>query len=396
MRRSVFAAVPVTAALAAAALGARLVRIAWGVPVAIGAPRRRIAARAKGGSTFDGRTFTNRLPSSMVAPGSTGAMLREFTRKTGSKPARPVPVGAGTVPEQAGDLAITWLGHASVLIELDGERVLADPVWSDRVSPSASVGPHRLHPVPPGVDQLPRLTAVIISHDHYDHLDLPTIRRLVATQTAPFVVPLGIGAHLQRWGVPVERIVELDWDGSVRVGGLTLTCTEARHFSGRGLRRDSTLWSSWALTGPRHRVFFGGDSGYTPAFAEIGARLGPFDVTLLPIGAYAPQWPDIHMDPEQAWRAHGDLGGHLLVPIHWGTFDLAFHRWAEPVERLLTVAQHARDLDRSTVGAGSTTGPAAVADSEDELRLPVVVPRPGDRFDALHPPVTQPWWRELI
>jgi L-ascorbate metabolism protein UlaG (beta-lactamase superfamily) len=224
-----------------------------------------------------------------------------------------------------------------------------------------------MHPVPAGLDDLPPIDVVLISHDHYDHLDLPTVRTLVAHGPAPFVVPLGVGAHLRAWGVPAERVVELDWGGQARVRELTLTCTEARHFSGRGLARNTTLWSSWVITGPQHGVFFGGDTGYTPAFAEIGARFGPFNVTLLPIGAYSEQWPDIHMTPEEAVRAHGDLGGGLLVPVHWATFNLAFHGWAEPVRRLYAAA-------------GSDTR--------------VAVPRPGERFMVSEPP-EHDWWSAL-
>jgi L-ascorbate metabolism protein UlaG (beta-lactamase superfamily) len=222
--------------------------------------------------------------------------------------------------------------------------------------------------VPVPLAALPAVDAVLISHDHYDHLDLPTVRALLRQGTAPFVVPLGIGEHLRGWGVPDERVVELDWGASTTVGGLTLTCTEARHFSGRSLRRNTTLWSSWALAGPRHRVFFGGDTGYTPAFADIGAEHGPFDLTLLPIGAFSDRWPLIHMTPEEAVRAHRDLagGGGLLVPVHWATFNLGFHTWAEPARRLHCAA----------AAAG----------------VRIAVPRPGGRVDATAPPAATDWW----
>jgi L-ascorbate metabolism protein UlaG (beta-lactamase superfamily) len=182
------------------------------------------------------------------------------------------------------------------------------------------------------------------------------------------VVPVGVGAHLRRWGVPEERVVELDWDGAHRVGPLTLTCVEAQHFSGRGPTRNTTQWSSWTVAGPRHRVFFGGDTGYHPALAGIGARYGPFDLTLLPVGAYSEFWPDIHLDPEDAVRAHLDLRGGLFVPIHWGTFDLGFHGWAEPVDRLRAAA----------AAAG----------------VPVAVPRPGERVEP-GGPGTPDWWSAL-
>ncbi len=354
----------VTAAVGLVEIG----RAAKGLPSAMGASQRRIQSDVDGSPRYDDGVFHNVLPGTTLAPGSSRSLLRALlTRGDRGKPKGAIPLTPVAPLTDAADLAVTWIGHASALIELDGRWILADPVWGDRVSPSATVGPRRLHPVPLTMDQLPKLDAVIISHDHYDHLDLPTVRTLVAEQTAPFFVPLGIGAHLRKWGVPDDRIVELDWNDTATENGITLTCTEARHFSGRGLKRDLTLWSSWALTGPEHRVFFGGDTGYTPAFAEIGARLGPFDLTLLPIGAYGEQWPDIHMNPEEAWRAHGDLGGRLMMPIHWGTFDLAFHSWAEPVERLL-----------------------AVGDEES-----IVIPTPGGRVVASEPHTLTRWWADL-
>ncbi|MEI4272931.1 MBL fold metallo-hydrolase [Klenkia sp. LSe6-5] len=353
-----------TAVLAVPA--AALARAAWGVPVAMGAGRRALQPLVAGSEHFSEGRFRNTVPTTSIAPGSRGELLREARkgRKAGV-PSRAVPLVRPELPAAAAELAVTWFGHASALLEVDGHRVLVDPVWGERVSPSAVVGPKRLHPVPGPLEELPQVDAVLISHDHYDHLDLPTVRRLVREQTAPFVVPLGIGAHLRGWGVPADRVVELDWDGVHRIGELTLVCAEARHFSGRGLTRDDTLWSSWVVAGPRHRVFFGGDTGYHPAFAAIGAQHGPFDLTLLPVGAYNAQWAAIHMNPEEAVRAHGDLGGHVFLPIHWATFNLAFHAWAEPVERLLTAAGD----------------------------VPVVVPRPGERVDlTAGVPATPDWW----
>lgn len=341
---------------------------AWGLPRALGAHRRRLRPVVTGSSRFADGKFHNTLPTPAIAPANTrDGLLRQWheERHVGL-PGGPIPLAASEIPAEAGDLAVTWFGHASALLEVDGHRVLVDPVWGHRVSPSPVFGPTRLHEPPMPLEDLPPVDAVLISHDHYDHLDLPTVELLLITQAAPFVVPIGIGEHLRKWGVPEERIVELDWDGEHRVGGLTLTCTEARHFSGRYFYRDTTLWASWAVTGPRHRVFFGGDTGYHPAFAGIGARLGGFDLTLLPIGAYNDAWHAIHMDPEEAVRAHGDLGGRLLLPIHWATFNLAFHRWAEPVERLLAAAGQ-RGVD-------------------------VVVPQPGERVDVLAPPPLRDWW----
>jgi L-ascorbate metabolism protein UlaG (beta-lactamase superfamily) len=361
-------AVTATAAAALAGGLSWVARAAWGLPTALGASQRRLRPTVTGSPQFSDGKFHNKMATPALAPANArDGLLRQWHEdRHKGLPGGPIPLASPELPDQAGELAVTWFGHSSALLEVDGHRVLVDPVWSHRVSPSPLIGPTRLHEPPVPVESLPPVDAVLISHDHYDHLDLPTVRALVRGQSAPFVVPIGIGAHLRGWGVPEDRIVELDWDGATTVGDLTLTCTEARHFSGRFFARDTTLWSSWVITGPRRRVFFGGDTGYTPAFAGIGARLGPFDLTLQPIGAYNDAWHAIHMDPEEAVRAHGDLGGQVLVPIHWATFNLAFHRWAEPVQRLLTAAE-ARGVQ-------------------------VVVPRPGERVDVLAPPPLRDWW----
>ncbi|WP_036527260.1 MBL fold metallo-hydrolase [Nocardia sp. CNY236] len=361
-----------------------MVRAARGVPSALGAPISAIAPYAAGATTYRDRRFHNSEPSSQIVAGSAGSLaLSLLTRRTVGRPRGTIPVRTPRVPRSAADLALTWYGHATTLIEVDGYRILTDPVWSERVSPSPLIGPARMHRVPQPLSDLPVLDAVIISHDHYDHLDRDTVCELVARQRAPLLVPIGIGAHLRRWGVPQDRIIELDWGGSVSLSdlGLTssnrdlaITCTEARHFSGRGLQRNTTLWASWSIVGPTHRVYFGGDTGYTKAFADVGAALGPFDLTLLPIGAYDERWPDVHMNPEEAVRAHADLcvgdSGHgLLAPIHWATFNLAFHRWSEPVERMTTAAR----------AVGTT----------------VAVPMPGQRVDVMAAPADQAWWESV-
>jgi L-ascorbate metabolism protein UlaG (beta-lactamase superfamily) len=210
---------------------------------------------------------------------------------------------------------------------------------------------------------------VAISHNHYDHLDEGTLRRM-KDWDARFVVPLGVGARLLRWGIPAARITELDWWERLRVGDVEVVSTPARHASGRGLLdKDRTLWTSYAFVGPRHRVYFSGDTGMFPGFREIGERLGPFDLTMIESGAYNRAWPDWHLGPEQAVEAHGMVRGRTLLPIHWGLFDLAAHAWTEPVERVLAAAK----------GTGTS----------------VVVPRPGQSVEPEAPPPFQRWWPDL-
>lgn len=319
------------------------------------------------GAHASGRTFHNRAQTRMVEEMRRTELARDFALKGRSgRPAGAVPLSTPAFPNTASDCAATWLGHATVLLEVGGHRVLTDPMWSARCSPSQRVGPKRLHPVPIGLDALPDdMAAVVISHDHYDHLDTPTVDWLVAHREMPFVVPLGIGDHLRRWDVPEHRIVELDWDESHTIGDLTLTCTEAQHFSGRWLTNNTTLWSSWVLSADDRSVFFGGDTGYTPAFAELGERFGPIDLSVLPIGAYDRRWADVHMDPTEALQTHHDLAARVLLPIHWATFDLAFHPWVEPIERLLHEAGDVR----------------------------VATPRPGERFEVDGPLPRATWWR---
>ncbi len=268
-------------------------------------------------------------------------------------------------------LRATWLGHSSVLIEIDGLRVLTDPVWGPRASPSRLIGPKRFQKAPVRLSQLPPIDVVVISHDHYDHLDYPTIRQMAKTNI-PFVTSLGVGAHLQAWGIAPERITELDWWQSHTVPGteLTIHAAPSQHFSGRSLKdRNATLWSSLVIESPRHRVFFSGDTGLTTEYARIRERFGPFDLVMLEVGAFHPTWGDIHLGPENALKALDLLGGGAFLPVHWGTFNLALHDWDEPAETLLTL------------------GPQQGAH--------LLMPRLGDPVEPAHGPLDAPWWRAV-
>ncbi|WP_243381989.1 MBL fold metallo-hydrolase [Geothrix alkalitolerans] len=317
----------------------------------------------------DGR-FRNPQPLWNDTWGALSAMVR---RDPNANPQAPLPVVHPTGAELAADapsgLRATWLGHSTVYLEVDGTRILTDPVWGLRASPFGWAGPRRFHAPLIPLEEVPVPQVVAISHDHYDHLDEGTLRRLKDWDTH-FVTPLGVGARLVRWGVPAARITELDWWESVQVGGLEVVLTPARHASGRGLRdKDRTLWGGFAFRGPRHRVYYSGDTGLFPGLADIGERLGPFDLAMIEAGAYNPAWPDWHLGPEQAVQAFGMVRGRVLLPIHWGLFNLAAHGWTEPVERVLAAA-----------------GPQGIA---------VALPRPGEGFEPGGSLPTQRWWPVL-
>lgn len=301
-------------------------------------------------------------------------VMKEFFFAKGDRvPAETIktmPVDRAAFHQQTGGVKICWLGHSSLLIEIEGKVILTDPVFSQRVSPFSFIGT-KAFPYSENYDweNLPKIDLVLLSHDHYDHLDYQTIRSL-KDENLPFVTALGVGAHLERWGIAPERITELDWWESWQfTETIRLTATPARHFSGRGLtNRFSTLWASWVIAGSENRVFFGADSGYYPGFKTIGDKYGPFDLALLECGQYSQYWPYIHMLPEEVIQAANDLGAQSLLPIHWGKYKLSIHPWTEPVERLL-----------NATGDGNIT---------------IGTPQVGEVFDLDSSLPNRKWWKE--
>tara|TARA_R110002050_G_scaffold141251_2_gene266327 strand:- start:32810 stop:33955 length:1146 start_codon:yes stop_codon:yes gene_type:complete len=231
---------------------------------------------------------------------------------------------------------LIWFGHSAFLLQMDGKNILIDPMFGDVPAPHPLLGSMRYGkslPIP--VEKLPQIDAIIISHDHYDHLDYGSIQKL-KDKTKMFYVPLGVGAHFESWGVPKDNIVELDWWNDVMMDSIQFTFAPSRHFSGRGLTdRNTTLWGSWVIKGTKDKIYFSGDGGYGPHFKEIGEKLGPFDFAMIECGQYNDKWSAIHMIPEESAQAGKDVQAKRIMPIHWGAFSLAMHAWTEPVERFL-------------------------------------------------------------
>jgi L-ascorbate metabolism protein UlaG (beta-lactamase superfamily) len=332
--------------------------------------------RARGNPHYRDGAFVNPLPPASYRFADAWDLFRgQFFGDEVRVPPRAIPVvtvdaaALKQVPAPRG-LRAFWIGHASAYIEIDGARLLIDPIFSDYASPF-EIGPKRFHPPPLPLADLPKIDAVLVTHDHYDHLDMRTIQAL-ARGGAQFFVPLGIGAHLERWNVAREQIHEAEWWQEQAAAGVRIISTPSRHYSGRRLvDYNATLWTSWAVIGTQHRVYVSGDTGYSDHFSSIGARFGPFDMSFIKVGAYGPgaSWLDIHMSAEDAVRAHRDVGGRRMFPVHWGTFNLAFHDWDEPIRR--------------TVAAARATG------------VDVVTPRIGEIVDADQPFSSSAWWKPV-
>ncbi len=302
-------------------------------------------ARVQGSPHFADGTFQNSIPTPMgfSAKEIPGLMWKMITGVKGQTPERTIqtqPFEAGAFQQLPdSQTAFTWFGHSSLLLRIDGKTLLFDPVFSPRASMFSFMGPkHFPYDRHMEAEALPFVDAVFISHDHYDHLDYETMKQL-RSRVSQFFVPLGVGAHLEAWGIPAEQITEMDWWEEAAFDGLDLAFTPSRHFSGRGLsNRNTTLWGSWVIKGSSDKVFFSGDSGYTPEFANIGERHGPFDLAFIECGQYNELWSSIHMMPEESAQAGLDVKANVMVPIHWGKFSLALHTWEDPVARMTAEA----------------------------------------------------------
>ncbi|MFM0552285.1 MBL fold metallo-hydrolase [Paraburkholderia sediminicola] len=334
---------------------------------------RRGRALSSTSPQHDGERFRNVKPRPVEGLRKTlGIVWNVLLNKPGGTvPTEALPVDALTRAQldAAPDRSLYRLGHSTMLLKLRGQFWLTDPVFAERASPFRNLGPKRFHAPPIALADLPPLRGVILSHDHYDHLDRETVLALAQT-TGVFLTPLGVGDRLIEWGIDASKVRQFDWWQGAEVDGVQFTATPAQHFSGRSLfDGNSTLWASWVIVDDDLRVFFSGDTGYFEGFRTIGERLGPFDVTLVETGAYDAQWPYVHMQPEETVQAHIDLRGRWLVPIHNGTFDLAMHRWQEPFERVTGLAL-ARGVVLST-------------------------PRMGERLDLSAPHRGERWWRHV-
>jgi len=304
-----------------------------------------------------------------------GNTLKKFIQKGEKVPENLLPMvvfdNNKYLEKDKNKLSVTWFGHSSALIELDGKLILTDPALSVNAGPTSFTGTKRFHKIVPVTPiELPQLDVVLISHDHFDHLDKNTIKEL-DKKTSRYIVPLGVAYYLIKWGVDKEKIEELAWWEDIKIGDTKFVSTPARHFSGRGLfDRNSTLWCSWVIRSEKHAVFFSGDSGYQKAFKEIGEKYGPFDLSLLECGQYNDDWGLIHMSPEESVQASIDINSKLALPIHWGAFSLSVHAWYEPVERFTVKA--------------------------NELGLKIVTPKIGERIEITETLGSEEWWKSAV
>ena len=335
--------------------------------------KKRIDRFSESKNFYDGK-FHNYNDVKLASPSfwrATKAVMFEGTEKV---PTRPLPVNRLNrnhfQKDRFGNFSFVWLGNASVLINLEDKYLLTDPMFSKRSSFVQWLGPKRFHPVPVTMEDLPPLDAVIISHNHYDHLDEASIKKL-DHKTKTYLVPLEVGKYLEDWGIDPQKIIELDWWQGVEHNEIQFIATPALHFSGRGIfDQNESFWNSWVIKSEKHSIFFCGDSGMFPLFKDIGDKYGPFDLTTIPIGAYSKLWHDSHLFPEEAVQVHKELKGKIVLPIHWAAFNLATHSWYDPAERFFETAH--------------------------KENITAVFPKIGQIIQYHNMPVTPPWWRVEI
>lgn len=297
-------------------------------------------------NNYEDGKFQNQIPTSMDMGFSKAISVAwdfMFSRVKGRNPNAPLPIekldSATIADKRRGIARLTWFGHSAIFLEIDGLKIWLDPMLGQHAGPLRLFSPKRYNEeLPIAVEEMPFIDAVIISHDHYDHLDYGSINKL-KDKVGRFFVPLGVKGHLTDWGVEADRITELNWWEEAQFGAFTFRCAPARHFSGRGFTNNKTLWSSWIIQSPTQRLYFSGDSGYGPHFKEIGERYGPFDFVMMECGQYNELWKSIHLMPEETVRAAQDVKGKVMLPIHWGAFTLALHPWTDPISRVTSEAR---------------------------------------------------------
>lgn len=290
---------------------------------------------------FKNGVFTNQSPTSVMREGASYLeLLKDFINKPkNNTPSKPIEVVETDLKNLCTkEPIIIWFGHSTYLLCVDGKKILVDPVFHNAFPIPIFVKPYP-YTYQYRIEDFPVIDVVLISHDHYDHLDEKAIKELIP-KTKHFITSLGVDAHLKHWGIPAERISVLDWEQSVSIDGFKFTAAPARHFSGRKFNRGNTLWSSFILKTIHQQIYLGGDSGYDSHFKKIGDEYGAFDLVILECGQYGKDWPNIHMLPEEMIKAATELNTKKLIPVHWGKFSLALHPWTEPIERALIAAKN--------------------------------------------------------
>lgn len=317
--------------------------------------------------------FKNLIPTNMDLDFKSGmSVMYDFLFKTGKREpdkALPVQFDNDANNDQDSLSIITWYGHSAILLEIDGKKILIDPMLGPAASPVPFMTKRFNYESPIDLESIPEIDAIILSHDHYDHLDYQSIMKL-KDKVGHFYTPLGVGSHLLRWGIEKSRITELDWWETASIDGIQIVATPARHFSGRGITdRNKTQWASWVIAGEKEKIYFSGDSGYGPHFKEIGGKYGPFDFAMMECGQYNERWETIHMMPEQTIQASVDVHSKSMMPIHWGAFNLSLHSWTDPVERAIKAA-HLQDVNIITPQIGQRFSPGIMEENDTWWMLP--------------------------